>query len=103
MYPFCIHPPHPPPHTHTHTHTPHTDDTRKMSTLQLLAGYLQLLGPHIISLTYSHPHLTRITQALIQVSSRQPRENAIEEKENQSLRIKPGASWSLASLSCQCS
>ena len=50
------------------SHISHTEDTRKVSTLQLLAGYLWLLGPDVISLTYSLPHLTRITQALIQVS-----------------------------------
>ena len=45
------------------------DDTRKVSTLQLLAGYLKLLDHHTVSLTHSHLHLSRLTQALIQVSS----------------------------------
>ena len=44
-----------------------SDDVQKASTLQLLAGYLQLLGPHTLTLTHSHAHLSRITQALVQV------------------------------------
>ena len=47
-------------------HSP--DDAQKVSTLQLLAGFLQLLGPHTLTLTHSHAHLSRITQALIQVT-----------------------------------
>ena len=44
------------------------DDKRKVATLQLLSGYLRLLGPHVVNLTHSHVHLTRMIQALIQVS-----------------------------------
>lgn len=41
---------------------------QKVSTLQLLAGFLQLLGPHTLTLTHSPAHLSRIIQALIQVT-----------------------------------
>ncbi len=43
------------------------DDTRKLSTLQLLAGYLKLLGPRVTSLVNSYSHLSRLMQAIVQV------------------------------------
>lgn len=43
------------------------DDKRKVTTLQLLSGYLRLLGPHVVSLSHSHAHLSRMVQALLQV------------------------------------
>ena len=36
--------------------------------MQLLAGYLKLLGPHAVTLTLSPPHLSHLTQALVQVN-----------------------------------
>lgn len=43
------------------------NDIGKVSTLQLLTGYLKLLRDHVIHLVNSHAHLTRIVQALVQV------------------------------------
>ena len=43
------------------------NDTGKVSTLQLLAGYLQLLQLGVAHLVRSHAHLSRIIQALVMV------------------------------------
>ncbi|XP_072037283.1 TELO2-interacting protein 1 homolog [Amphiura filiformis] len=43
------------------------DDTKKLSTLNLVIGYLKLLGPRITTLLYSAAHLKRLSLALIQV------------------------------------
>jgi len=41
---------------------------RKVATLQLLAGYLGLAGDHVSLMIHSLPHLSRLVQALSQVS-----------------------------------
>ncbi len=43
------------------------DDKRKIATLQLLSGYLQLLKSRVKALTHSHAHLSRLVTALVQV------------------------------------
>ncbi|CAH1773622.1 unnamed protein product [Owenia fusiformis] len=42
------------------------DDNKKISTLQLFSGYLNLLGPRIKGLILSYPHLKRLSLALVQ-------------------------------------
>ncbi|KAL5484668.1 hypothetical protein EMCRGX_G021207 [Ephydatia muelleri] len=42
------------------------DDARKQANLQLLAGFLRLLGPRVYQLTCSHSHLSHITLALVE-------------------------------------
>ncbi|XP_071805333.1 TELO2-interacting protein 1 homolog [Asterias amurensis] len=44
-----------------------SDDTCKLSTLNLVIGYLKLLGPRISSLLNSISHLRRLSLALIQI------------------------------------
>ena len=46
---------------------PPPDDARKQANLQLLAGFLRLLGPRVHQLTCSHSHLSHITLALVEV------------------------------------
>ncbi|XP_064596602.1 TELO2-interacting protein 1 homolog [Liolophura sinensis] len=43
------------------------DDSEKLSILNLLSGYIQLLGPHTCSLLRSLSHLKRLSMALVQV------------------------------------
>ncbi|XP_077867574.1 TELO2-interacting protein 1 homolog [Saccoglossus kowalevskii] len=43
------------------------DDSQKLSTLNLVLGYLKLLGDKVNSLLYSASHLRRLSTALIQV------------------------------------
>ncbi len=43
------------------------DDTRKLSTLQLLVGYLKILGSGVATLVNSHAHLSRLMLAIVQV------------------------------------
>ncbi len=43
------------------------NDQRKVATLQLLSGYLQLLKSRVEALTHSHAHLSRLIIALVQV------------------------------------
>ena len=50
------------------------NDTGKVSTLQLLAGYLQLLQWGVAQLVRSHAHLSRIIQALVMVRGQDFRE-----------------------------
>lgn len=45
-------------------------DTGKISTLQLLTGYLKLLQSRIVHLVNSQAHLSRLLQALVLVSPR---------------------------------
>ena len=40
---------------------------RKVATLQLLAGYLQLAGGHVTLMVHSVMHLTKLVQALLEV------------------------------------
>ena len=44
------------------------NDAWKVSTLQLLTGYLKLLQSRVVHLVNSQSHLTRIVQALVLVS-----------------------------------
>ena len=44
-----------------------TDDRGKMAVLHLVHGYLVVLGSRVAQFTRSLPHLTRLTQALLQV------------------------------------
>lgn len=41
--------------------------SRKVATLQLLAGYLGLCGGHVSLMVRSLPHLSRLVQGLVQV------------------------------------
>ena len=43
------------------------NEAGKVSTLQLLTGYLELLQSQVTNLVNSQPHLTRIVQALLLV------------------------------------
>ncbi|XP_013380878.1 TELO2-interacting protein 1 homolog [Lingula anatina] len=43
------------------------DDRDKLMTLKLFTGYLQLLGSKVNTMFYSHHHLRRLAQALVQV------------------------------------
>ena len=47
--------------------------------LQLLAGYLKLLGPHTLTLTHSPPHLSHLTQALVQVNQQRCHDDVINQ------------------------
>ena len=47
----------------------YTDEGNKLVVLRLLKGYLQLLGSHVSQLTFSYAHMTRLIQALVQVST----------------------------------
>ncbi|KAL5015266.1 hypothetical protein ScPMuIL_009536 [Solemya velum] len=60
-----------------------TDEDEKLGHIQLLAGYLTLLGPNMKSLLVSLPHLKRLSLALVQALELDCTDIKIVEEKNQ--------------------
>ncbi|XP_062515161.1 TELO2-interacting protein 1 homolog isoform X2 [Corticium candelabrum] len=58
------------------------DDAQRLPTLELLVGYLRLLGPRISSLLSSSSHLKRLSRALLQILELVPSDLRIMEEQN---------------------